>query len=80
MRKHEENRQAGNDQVRIICVDDEQNVLNALERLFIDTDYRILTATSGEKALEYMNSGAGAQIVISDYRMPRMNGVDCSAG
>jgi two-component system NtrC family sensor kinase len=76
MREREENRQAVDDQVRIICVDDEQNVLKALERLFIDTDYRIFTASSGEKALEYMNSGAGAQIVISDYRMPGMNGVD----
>ena len=78
MSDYEEDRQATNDQVTIICVDDEQNVLNALERLFNDTDYRIFTASSGEKALEYMNSGAGAQIVISDYRMPGMNGV-CSA-
>jgi len=29
------------EQIRILCVDDEPNVLKSLERLFLDTDYEI---------------------------------------
>ncbi len=65
-----------NEDVKILCVDDEQNVLKALERLLLDTDYEILTATSGEKGLELLKSTGAIQLVISDYRMPNMNGVD----
>lgn len=72
------------DQVRILCVDDETNVLKALERVFFEDTYTILTATSGESGLEVLRSAAPVQLVISDYRMPGMNGVEflkqvCSA-
>ena len=65
MSEHGEDRKAADDQVRIILVDDEQNVLKALERVFIDTDYRIITVSSGEKALEYMNSGSSSPTIES---------------
>ncbi len=65
-----------NEDVKILCVDDEKNVLKALERLFLDTDYEILTATSGDEGLELLNNTDAIQLVISDYRMPKMNGVD----
>lgn len=62
--------------ITILCVDDEANVLKALRRLFMDEDYDILTAESGEQGLEILNETPGLQVVISDYRMPSMNGVD----
>jgi two-component system NtrC family sensor kinase len=63
--------------VSILCVDDEANVLRALERLFIDDDgYEIHTATSGEEGLALLQQIAPVHLVISDYRMPVMNGVD----
>jgi response regulator RpfG family c-di-GMP phosphodiesterase len=64
------------DQIRILCVDDERNVLRSLERIFLDDDYLILTAGSGEEGLELLSGAPQAQVVISDYRMPGMNGVD----
>ncbi len=63
------------EEVTILCVDDEQNVLNSLIRLFIDYDYNILTATSGSEGLEILKKEK-VQIVISDYRMPVMNGAE----
>lgn len=63
-------------QVRILCVDDEVNVLRALERMFLDDDYDILTATSADEGLKILERESQVQIVISDYRMPVMNGVD----
>ncbi len=62
--------------ITILCVDDEANVLKALRRLFMDEDYDILTAESGEQGLEILDETPGVQVVISDYRMPTMNGVD----
>lgn len=62
--------------IRILCVDDEQNVLKALERFFIDDNYEILCAASGEEGLEIMQKVAPVQVVIADYRMPGMNGVE----
>ncbi len=64
------------EKIRILCVDDERNVLRALKRLFIDDDYEILDAVSGEEGLGIMRNVTPVQIVISDYRMPGMNGVD----
>lgn len=63
-------------QAKILCVDDEKNVLKALERLFLDSDYEIITATSGAEGLDVLKNTEDVQIVMSDYRMPQMNGVD----
>jgi two-component system NtrC family sensor kinase len=64
------------EKIRILCVDDEKNVLRAIERLFLDSEYEILTATSGDEGLEILKKTKPIQLVISDYRMPKMNGVD----
>lgn len=64
------------EQMKILCVDDEKNVLKAIQRLFLDSDYEILTAESGDEGLEVFSNNSTIQLVISDYRMPKMNGVD----
>lgn len=62
---------------KILCVDDERNVLKALRRLFIDEDdYEILTAESGDEGLGMLDAEEDVRLIISDYRMPGMNGVD----
>ena len=62
--------------VKILCVDDERNVLRALERIFMDDDYEIVIADSGDEGLQAMKESGPFQVVISDYRMPVMNGVE----
>jgi two-component system NtrC family sensor kinase len=59
----------------LLIVDDETNVLKSLKRLLIDTDYRILTAESGDEAMKVLDNNE-VHVVISDYRMPGMNGVE----
>jgi diguanylate cyclase (GGDEF)-like protein/PAS domain S-box-containing protein len=65
------------EQVRttLLLVDDEQNILNALRRLFRRDGYRILTAGSGAEALELLALNP-VQVIISDQRMPEMSGVE----
>ena len=59
----------------LLCVDDEPDVLRSLVRLFLDDEYQIEMATSGEEALALLDE-IGAQVVLSDYRMPGMNGAE----
>ncbi len=61
---------------RILYVDDEQNVLRSLTRLFLDDPYEILTASSGAEGLLILDRCGTVPVVISDYRMPGMNGVE----
>ncbi|MEQ8188056.1 MAG: response regulator [Candidatus Eremiobacterota bacterium] len=65
-----------NEPVKILFVDDERNVLKAIERLFMDDDYEILTANSGEEGLSVLENEYPVHLVISDYKMPGMNGVE----
>jgi signal transduction histidine kinase len=60
---------------RILFVDDEQNVLNALERCLRREPYQCRFAGSGAEALE-MLSQQPSDIVVSDMRMPKMTGVE----
>lgn len=68
------------EQIKILCVDDERNVLRALERIFLDDDYEIVLAGSGDEGLKIMEESGPFQVVISDYRMPIMNGVEFLKG
>lgn len=64
------------EQTQILCVDDEPNVLRAIERIFIDDDLEVITAGSGAEGLEELAANPGIKLVVSDYRMPGMNGVE----
>jgi len=58
---------------RILLVDDEENVLAALNRALFEEPYEIRTFTSGEQALEIMQD-CSFKAVISDERMIGMQG------
>ena len=63
------------DNFTLLFVDDEENVLNALRRIFLEENYTILTATSGLKALEILEQQP-VHLIISDHRMPGMTGAE----
>ncbi len=62
--------------LRILCVDDEADILMALTRLFRREPYEVLTATSGEDGLAILKNTQNIGLIISDYRMPTMSGSD----
>jgi len=57
----------------ILCVDDEADNVDALERL-LRKKYRILKATSGAEGLAVLEKEK-ISLIISDQRMPKMTGV-----
>ena len=60
----------------ILCVDDEIDNVEALERLF-RKKYTVLKATSGQQALQLLDQHPGEiALIITDQRMPEMTGVD----
>ena len=60
---------------KILVVDDEVQILKALERMFLETNYEITTAESGTDALKLMES-TEFDMIISDMRMPIMDGYE----
>jgi response regulator RpfG family c-di-GMP phosphodiesterase len=59
----------------ILCVDDEPNILSSLRRLFRSQGYRIFLAESGSDALQVLERET-VDLVISDMRMPAMDGAE----
>lgn len=58
----------------LLLVDDEERILRSLRMLFA-VDYRVLICTSGHEALEILQREK-VHVLVSDQRMPLMNGVD----
>lgn len=59
----------------LLCVDDEQNILAALKRLFRPQGYKVLVADGGEAGLNLL-AQESVDLIISDMRMPGMNGAE----
>lgn len=61
---------------QVLFVDDEENIIKALRRLFGDEDLEVLTAISGEEGLRLVQGCDHLAVVVSDQRMPGMSGVE----
>jgi len=59
----------------IIIVDDTSDVLSALKRELRDEPYNVLYSDSGVEAL-HMLSGTSCKAIISDVKMPVMDGFE----
>ncbi|SDD73599.1 HD-GYP domain-containing protein [Desulfuromonas thiophila] len=60
----------------VLFVDDEQGILHALERVFLERDdIRCLYAASAAEALEIL-AREEVWVVVSDYLMPGMRGIE----
>lgn len=59
----------------LLCVDDEPSILSALRRLFRSQGYQLLMAESGAAGLDQLRQHP-VDLVLSDMRMPVMDGVE----
>jgi CheY-like chemotaxis protein len=60
---------------RILCVDDEPAMLKILTRA-LEADFEIVTANDPMKALVLLEHGMDFSVVISDMKMPQMDGAE----
>jgi response regulator RpfG family c-di-GMP phosphodiesterase len=59
----------------VLFVDDEENVLRSVRRLFLEENLDVVTATSGKEGLRILRENKVA-VVVSDQRMPEMGGAE----
>jgi len=61
---------------KILLVDDEPAILTVLELLLNKFGYIVVLKSTAESALFLIREGVTVDLVITDYRMPGMNGVE----
>ncbi len=61
----------------ILVVDDEPGILEQTSEFMTMSGYRVLTAGSGEQALEVFGENHGVDLVLLDLNMPGMGGYRC---
>jgi diguanylate cyclase len=59
----------------LLLLDDEENMLRSLVRLFRRDGYKVLTANSVREAFDLLASNT-VQVIVSDQRMPDMSGTE----
>jgi two-component system nitrogen regulation response regulator NtrX len=59
----------------ILIVDDEESIVETLTGIFEDDGYEVVSASTGEKALEYLND-LSPEVILLDVWMPGMDGIE----
>ena len=65
--------------MKILIVDDDAGTLNALNACLSSFDHRVILAGEGDKALEIIEASGHTEpidLVVTDLKMPGMNGLD----
>lgn len=57
----------------LLCVDDDPDILSAMKRQ-LHMKYKVFTANDGVEGLSVLSDNKHISVVISDMRMPKMNG------
>ncbi len=65
--------------VKILVIDDDESLRRVLEYNLAQEGYAVLTAGSGEQGLELLRK-EGADLVVTDVRMPGMDGLQVLEG
>ncbi len=60
---------------QILLIDDDQLIRNSLSKVLKQANYGVTTAENGESAIEKIKE-TFFDLIISDIRMPKMNGLD----
>jgi signal transduction histidine kinase len=63
------------DSIRVLVVDDEQDIRDGSERILTRIGCKVLKASRGDKGLEILEK-EGASIVLLDLKMPGMDGIE----
>ena len=59
----------------VLLVDDDPLVLTSTSAMIADLGHTVIEAVSGRQALEILQAGAQADMVLTDYAMPGMTGL-----
>jgi len=60
--------------LRVLMAEDEMLAAEVLQEGLVDAGYEVLAAPDGQAALELVAAGAGFDVLLTDLRMPRLDG------
>ncbi len=63
--------------MKIVAVDDSMTARLIIKRTFENQGHEVLEATDGQSALLVMRSEGPVDLVVLDWNMPVMNGLEC---
>ena len=63
-----------NDKWQIVLIDDEEDIRDVMTITLEDSGYHVMTAENGQAGLQLCKD-TSPQIVITDIRMPKMDGI-----
>ena len=62
--------------MNILLVDDEESILQVVGDFLVDCGHNVVSAGDGAKALNLLEVRGDIGLIVSDIRMPKMNGLD----
>ena len=77
----EDDTSAGSERVTILLVDDDPLISNSTAYLLEDLGHEVIEVNSGASALEVLENGRKVDLLLTDYSMPKMTGMQlaCAA-
>ena len=60
---------------KILCVDDEPAILESLARV-LRRDFSVICSEDGAKGLDQLQKNPDIKIILTDYQMPNLNGLE----
>ena len=71
----ENTRKEGEQQVKILIVEDNKDLLETISEILKDEEYNVISALDGYEAIKRVKEG-GVKIIIMDLKLPRMDGME----
>ncbi|HXP76669.1 MAG TPA: response regulator, partial [Stellaceae bacterium] len=62
--------------VRVLLIDDDDEFRESLSLNLMDEGFAVTTFASGPSALEHLAAGESVDVILLDWRMPGMNGLE----
>jgi len=62
--------------LKLLVVDDEESLRVICQDALEDEGYEVLTAEDGQEGLEILRKDSDIALVVSDLKMPRLNGIE----
>ncbi len=65
-----------NRDIKVMVVDDSQVARNKIKKILQKQMFKVIVAAHGEEALNYLEDNPDIQLVLTDYNMPVVNGIE----
>ena len=75
-RRKNDRPEAATSGVRLLAVDDDRSFLQRLRLILVRAGFEVITAASGQKAIERMQEDPGVDLLLVDLMMPEMDGIE----